>query len=221
MKKSFGYPAQVISAMRSPSSLAIKILVPVLFVMLVTCVSLLALYSQRMRQQGIDTLQNQLVTFTASKAEELTEPVWTFQDQLVKRLLRSYRDNRDLFRITLYDYKGTVVGVEYGVSDLPHSMILREEKPLTRTVEGETFTVGRLIVEYHDGHLQTELGSRRQSDIMLTFALIFVLGATTWILLRVMVGKPLDRLKTSLSKNVSPGSRTPWSGTATTSWDRW
>ena len=209
MKKSFGYPAQVISAMRSPSSLAIKILVPVLFVMLVTCVSLLALYSQRMRQQGIDTLQNQLVTFTASKAEELTEPVWTFQDQLVKRLLRSYRDNRDLFRITLYDHKDIVVGVENGVNDLPHSIILREEKSLTRTVEGETFTVGRLIVEYHDGHLQTELESRRQSDIMLTFALIFVLGATTWVLLRVMVGKPLDRLRTSLSKNVSPGSRTP------------
>ncbi|MDD3313025.1 HAMP domain-containing sensor histidine kinase [Pseudodesulfovibrio sp.] len=203
------YPRQAAPSRLRPSSLACKILAPVLLVMLVTCLSLLGLYSQRMRQQGLDALQNQLAAFTASKAEELTEPVWNFQNQFVKRLMRSYRDNQDLYRISLYNYKGELVAMESGAGDQPHSVILREDKPLTRTIDGEIFNVGRLIVEYHDGRIQRELRSRRQSDVMLMLALVLVLGATTWGLLHVMVGNPLDRLKASLSKNTLPGNRTP------------
>lgn len=191
------------------SSLAFKILIPVIGALVITCFTLLAVYNQRMKDQAIDNLKSRLSSFTASKAAELTDPVWSFQDDLVSRLMRSYRDHRDLFRISLYNSDNNLIALELGEDDPDYSTVLREERPLTREVGGDTLTIGRLVVEFHDGHLMSYFKQRRQSDVMLTLVLILVLGSTTWVALHFLIGKPLQRLKTSLRGNVLHNKREP------------
>lgn len=194
---------------KGSSSLALKILFPVLGALVITCIFLFTVYNQRMKDQVMDNLKNQLSTFTASKAAELTEPVWSFQDELVSSLMRSYRDHRDLFRISLYNSDGELIVREFGTDASNYSTILKEERQLKRLVGDDPLTLGRIVVEFHDGAIETYFKQRRRSDIILTVILVAVLGMTVWVVLHFLIGKPLLRIKTSLRGNLACKERVP------------
>lgn len=191
------------------ASLAFKIVMPMVAVIAVTCVLLFTVYSLRNEAEGNDILKEQLETFASSKATELAEPLWSFQTDLLDRLMRSYRDNHNLLRITLYDTNGQVVAEEKDITTPPFTTVMTTERLLTRQSGGETFTLGRLEVQYHDGHLQKDMSGHLTSDILFTLILMAVLAATLWLSVHLLVARPLNRLRESLQDNMARHERTP------------
>jgi len=192
-----------------PLSLGVKILLPVLLVFLVSSLVLYSFYTARIREQGLGNLKNRLETFAASKAAELSGPLWNFQDTLVESLMHSYRDNPDLHSITLYDADGKVVIREAAGNGKPEFTILTTEKPLTRKVENDLLTIGRLVVQYHDDSLRAERENRRFAEMQPAVLLTLIVIAATWLILHFTVGRPLHRLKMSLRRNAANNPRKP------------
>lgn len=191
------------------ASLALKILVPVMVVFLLTSITLFVFYTNRIEQQGLTNLRTELETFTSSKAAELSEPLWNFQDDLINRLMRSYRDNRNLHSISLYGPEGELIAQAKGRNANDHPTELVSERLITREVGGEILDLGRLVVQYHDIHLHSQLNERRESDTTFIIILIIVIGFTAWFLIHSMVGRPLERLKMSLRQNMASEKRIP------------
>ncbi|WP_338669625.1 sensor histidine kinase [Pseudodesulfovibrio methanolicus] len=192
-----------------PISLGAKILTPVLLVFIITSVILYSLYLSRIREQELANLKNQLEVFASSKAAELSEPLWSFQEDVMESLMRSYRDNRDLHRIILYDDKGRELFREDGRDARPGHTLLTAERSLTRDVNGQTLNLGRLVVQYHTDRLMEDLGRRRYEDLMPVALLMAVVAAAGWLFLHIIVGRPLHRLKLSLRLNARSDERKP------------
>lgn len=191
------------------SSLAFKIVFPMVGIIAMTCVLLFTIYSMRSESLGNDILKEQLETFASSKATELSEPLWNFQTDLLERLMRSYLDNHNLLRITLYDTNDQVIAEKKAITDLPYTTVMTTERKMTRTSGGQTFDIGRLEVQYHDGHLQKEMSGHLISDSVFTLILMAVLAGTLWLSVHVLVARPLHRLRQSLHDNMSNSRRTP------------
>lgn len=192
-----------------PLSLGVKILLPTLLVFLSTSVVLYYFYTERIREQGLAGLENQLEVFAASKAAELSGPLWNFQDAVVESLMRSYTDNRDLHSITLYNADGEVLMRESDSGGRADGTILTAEKPLTRRVGDETLTIGRLEVRYHDDNLRAEQAARRKEETGPAVMLALIVLAAAWLVLHFTVGRPLHRLKMSLRHNAANNPRKP------------
>lgn len=192
-----------------PFSLGTKILLPMLLVYIVTSLVLYAFYTDRIREQEMNGLKNQLEVFAASKAAELNAPLWNFQDTLVASLMHSYRDNRNLYTITLYNAKGDEIVRESVDNTDPGCTILTTKKMLTREVGGELLAIGKLVVQFHDGHLRAALEGRRFPDLQPAALLMVTVGIAAWLILHFMVGRPLHRLKMSLRHNATHNPRKP------------
>ncbi|MGE4191848.1 MAG: ATP-binding protein [Pseudodesulfovibrio sp.] len=190
-------------------SLAAKILLSVFVIFLVTSVTLYFFYSARIREQGMENLRNQLEAFASSKAAELSEPLWNFQDVLLESLMRSYRDNGDLHRISLYDNSDKLVMEETPDGPDAGHTILTTARPLTRTVGGEVMTIGRLVVQYHDDRIRREIAGRRHEDLGSAALLALIVFVSGWFILHLVVGRPLQRLKLSLRHNARSDARMP------------
>lgn len=191
------------------TSLALKVLAPVMLVFIATSVALFLFYTDRIRQQGLENLRIELESFASSKAAELSEPLWSFQDDLLARLMRSYRDNKNLHSIRLYEPGGKLLLEQASSNPGMHGTILATERSITRELNGETMELGRLVVEYHDNHLHSSMAARKQSDTMFIVVLVLVLATSSWLFIHYMIGRPLDRLKLSLRQNISREKREP------------
>ncbi|WP_272701156.1 sensor histidine kinase [Desulfovibrio sp. Fe33] len=192
-----------------PVSLGVKILLPVLLVFLATSIILFSFYTARIKMQGTTALMNQLEVFTASKAAELSGPVWNFQEDVLETLMRSYLDNHDLHRIILFDAKGRELFREGEGDDHPEHSLLTAVKPLTRNVGGELLTIGNLEVQYHTDQLAADLRQRGYDDLIPAGVLLAVVMTATWLVLHFIVGRPLHRLKISLRENARNEERRP------------
>lgn len=190
-------------------SLAAKILLSVFMVFLVTSVTLYFFYTARIREQGMENLRNQLEIFAASKAAELSEPLWNFQDTLLASLMRSYRDNGDLHLISLYDSRDKLIMAENPDGRTARHTVLTTSKPLTREVGGEVMTIGRLVVQYHDERIRREIEKRRYADLKPAALLALIVFVSAWFILHLVVGRPLQRLKLSLRHNAQSVDRMP------------
>jgi len=192
-----------------PVSLGAKMLLPVLLVFLVTGIILYSFYISRIKEDEMADLANQLEIFAASKAAELSGPVWNFQEDVLESLMRSYRDNRDLHRIILYDSEGRELFQEGEGKSHPEHSVLTTVKPLTRNVGGEILTIGRLEVQFHNDHLLADLKQRGYDDIAPACVLLAVVGTAAWLVLHFIVGRPLHQLKLSLRHNARHEERRP------------
>lgn len=162
-----------------------------------------------MEEQGNSFLKNQLDSFATSKAEEVTDPLWNFQNDLLERLMKSYRDNENLFSISIYDVHGNMIAEEKDICHVPFSVVMSTERTLTRKSGEDIFELGRLVVRYHDGRIRSDLLNRRESDIIFTIALMVILAGVTWLSIHLLVGRPLRRIKESLHENANNNERTP------------
>ncbi|GAB7022307.1 sensor histidine kinase [Salidesulfovibrio brasiliensis] len=190
-------------------SLAFKIILPVTGVILLTCVALFALYSHRTAEQGRADLRERLELFANSKAAELAEPLWNFQFEHLKRLMRSYQDNQHLYRATLYDHQGRIIADVKPAMDLPYSEVIHTERRLRRAAGNEVLDLGRVAIEYHDGDMRTELLKRRRVDTIFTIVFMVVLGSTVWLSVHFIIGRPLKRIQNVLHENTTNGLRKP------------
>lgn len=195
------------------SSLAFKIVIPVVGVIALTCLFLFAIYSKRLEAQGNEMLRRQLASYATSKAAELTEPLWSFQSELIYQLMHSYRDNQNLFSVRLYDLNDQLIEQEVDICNIPYSMVITTERLLTKKTGGEEFKLGKLVIQYHDGVIMADIKNRSESDIAFTCVLMAILAGTIWLSIHVLIGRPLRRIKTSLDENMGKGERMPlkWS----------
>lgn len=194
---------------RASFPLALKIVLPVVFAIALTCLFLFTVYSHRLEQQGNLLLRNQLESFATSKATELAEPVWNFQADFIHRLMHSYLDNDNLLEIILYDTNGQEIS-EVANQAPPHfSTIMVTERVLRRKAGEEVFTLGKLVVKFHDAQVQADLKSRQESDIIFTCVLMVILAGSIMLAVHLLVGRPLKRIRNSLEENRETGRRSP------------
>ena len=143
-----------------------KVLAPVLLAWLVASVVLSAFFHWQVSRQGMADLELRLKSFVESKAAELSGPVWDFRDDMVNKLMQSYRFNEDLHSATLYDAEGGTV-VAIGGTPRNYSRTLVRSARLVQYASGQLYELGRLEVEYHDGRVRQLLASRRRGGHLL------------------------------------------------------
>jgi len=194
-------------------SLGAKILAPVVLACLVTALLLVALFSWQLHRQGYDDLKSRLESFAASKAAELSGPVWSFREDIVDRLMHSYSHNDDLLEATLYDADGALVLRIQGERHDGHNRSLKTSKPLTHISGGQAHTVGRLEIAYHDGRVADFLDRQIIENAAVIVLVLLVLAMSILASVYMIVGRPLLQFKQSLASNLERGRMQPlrWS----------
>lgn len=190
-------------------NIGVKILAPVLLACLITAVLLVGLFSWQMNRQGYEDLTSRLESFAASKAAELAGPVWSFREDIVNRLMRSYSHNDDLLEATLYDADGNLAMRVTGHYTGHYSRGTRTSKPLTHVSGGQSITVGRLEVVYHDGHVVSFLDRQLIENATVIVLMLLVLALSIWFWVYRIVGRPLLRFKQSLAGNLNTSRLRP------------
>jgi len=191
------------------SSLAWKIVGPVALIWLLTALLLFAFFSWRLTARGYEDLQARLVSFADGKAAELIEPVWSFQQDALDRLMRSYRANEDLLRMTLYDEHGDILAEARGAEAPGAARTFTASRVLSRTSGGASHDIGRLDVVFHDGRLMNQLSERRSRDALMFGVFLLVFAAAVWLSIRHFVAGPLSKLKDSLQNNAVNAKKEP------------
>lgn len=182
--------------------LGFKILVPVLLACLVSAVLLAALFSWQMSRQASEDLTSRLNAFAASKAAELSGPVWEFREDMVHKLMFSYSHNDDLLQATLFDHDGKVVLQVRNKEASGYSKIHKTSKKLVHVSGDETHALGRLEVEYHNGRVANFLNQRLVENTLVIVLVLLVLALSIWLSIHIIVGRPLLKLKQSLGENL-------------------
>ncbi|MFW5734295.1 MAG: PAS domain-containing sensor histidine kinase, partial [Oceanidesulfovibrio sp.] len=194
-------------------NLGLKILVPVLLACIVAAGLLVGLFSWQMSEQAYRDLQARLETFAESKAVELSEPVWNFREDMTAKLMQSYAHDEDLLEATLLDADGEVFITVRGARIPEYNRTFTASKELTHESRDKVYTLGRLDVVYHDGHIAPLLGRRLIENAVVITLLLLVLALSIWLAMHLLVGRPLMRLKKSLADNLRSTEMEPlqWS----------
>ena len=193
--------------------LQIKVLVPALIITIAGSLILFGWFGHRLAKESIKHLHSRLQLFTSTQATELAVPIWTFDQLTIERMFRSYRLNEDLLRAKLFDAKGNLLAQIEGKR--PHRTFesYTATREITWVSDGDTYRIGNLEVVYHDAVIRHNLSKNRTADLLTFFFLLVLLGGATAYAIHRQIGSPLNRLRASLDRNKSEGSREPlqWS----------
>ena len=186
--------------------LAFKILAPTLAISLLGSLLLFVWLHKIIGQKDEEDLQERMRTFLTTQAEQLSDPVWTFDQENIDRLIRSYEPTSDLLAATLYDTEGKTLAQARGMTARNFERTFTAVKHITRTASGATFDLGRLEVVFHDGRLREASSSRLTAELKTLVLLLSLLIAACALVVHLQVGVPLSRLKKSLERNAEPGA---------------
>lgn len=193
--------------------LHIKVLVPALILSIAGSLALFGWFGQKLARESREHLRARLDDFASTQAAELAEPIWVFDQISIDRLFRNYRLNEELLAAKLLDSKGYLLAqTELARPSEPYKTFTAARK-ITWKSAGDTYHIGTLEVTYQDAGVRRMLADGRRADLLTVFCLIVLLaGATAWAI-HWRVGAPLRRLRESLDRNKSEGSREPllWS----------
>ncbi|MBI4806688.1 MAG: response regulator [Desulfovibrio sp.] len=197
--------------MRFP--LAFKILAPTLTISLLGSLLLFLWLHQVLVQKDEEDLQERMQTFLSTQVEQLSDPVWTFDQENIERLIRSYEPTSDLLQATLYDTEGNILAQVRGISANNFERTFTAVKHITRKAGGATFELGRLEVVFHDGRLREAASSRLVAELKTLVLLLSLLIGACALVVHFQIGVPLARLKKSLERNALPEGNEPlaWS----------
>jgi PAS domain S-box-containing protein len=203
--------APVVRGIRFP--LAFKILTPTLTVSLLGSLLLFLWLHNVLVQKDEEDLQERMQTFLSTQAEQLSDPVWTFDQENIERLIRSYEPTSDLLQATLYDSEGKTLAQAKGMSARNFARTFAGVKSISRKAGGATFDLGRLEVVFHDGRLREAASSRLVAEVKTLVLLLSLLIGACALVVHFQIGVPLARLKKSLERNAEPGGNEPlaWS----------
>ena len=189
--------------------LGVKVLIPALAVSVVGAMLLFGWFTKEFAKQSEEDLHSRLRTFTATQAAELAEEIWTFDQNSIDRLFRSYTCNSDLLEATLLDGAGNRLARVEGVTPPRPFRTLAHTQDISWKSGGETYHIGRLEVVYHDHAIRANMIARRVADLMTLLVIVLLLIAATGLAIQLQIGAPLRRLDRSLNRNAANGSREP------------
>ncbi len=193
--------------------LTFKVLAPALTLSLLAAAILFAWQYSVLEQREENALRERMQIFLSTQSVQLSEAIWTFNQENVDRLFRSFEPHADLLSATLYDAEGGMLAQAKGLEVHGYAHTMSASTVLTRTVNGETFTLGRLEVVYHDGRLRATAASRLEDGLKTLALMVGILVLACSLVVHFQIGIPLGHLKKSLDRNTQTDARVPlaWS----------
>lgn len=191
-----------------------KLLLVILPCMLLGAVVMVVAFADYARTQRIAGLTSRLDSFVATQSAALAKPLWEFDEYTVDRLARSYADVPDLLGVDVSDAHGRLVANVRGRSVEGYRNVYQRQVDLHEYTPGGDFSVGRLSVTFHDGHLRQDMAAEWRIAVIALSAAFLLLTAAVLVTVQQVVTRPLGRLRDSLRANAGAEARAPlsWTG---------
>jgi diguanylate cyclase (GGDEF)-like protein len=193
-----------------PRGIGSKLLLIVLPGMLIGTVAMFLAFERIDERGRMAALQLRLDNFTITLAAALVKPLWEFDDSTVERLFAATADVPELLEARLVNADDIVMAIVRGHRAEPGgTTALHKTMALVQKSPAGDIAVGRLEVSFHDGLVQDEIHSQRAGGLLVLIGSFLLLGGATLIAVRLIVARPLSRLRDSLFRNASTQTREP------------
>ncbi len=170
------------------------------------CFSMVLLFlffdSRELKTQRERLIEN-LNQFTATLSVPITSLLWDFDVSTMNNMisvLYAGADGTDIESIMVFDEKGYAVASIGDYKALPGSPDLRARKPLVYASSNVTKFLGTLVVTYHLERLMEGRRKRLGSNVAAILTLVIMLTVVTLVATRLVIGRPLSRLRGSIDR---------------------
>ena len=190
-------------------SLSAKLIIT--FVPLV-CASIMALFAileYRSYRTQQSELQDNLNRFVAVQSTTFAKLLWDFDVNTLESLLSHLENDPDLQSIAVFDTSDQLVAGTALIKDAPQSPDLRITQRLIYTTSDVTEFVGKIVVTFQTNRINRQLTERLFTDAMILMVLFTILVFVTLFVTRVMIGRPLARLNSSIERARAEHVREP------------
>lgn len=194
--------------------IASKLLLAVLPLMAVSVAVLFLSAEQWIRGQRLSELTSRVEAHAATQEALLIRALWEFDEATVERLVASSARLEEIALVEVREVTGRIVATHVNEEVARDANRFRITRPLVHSANGQSFTIGTLVVDYHDGPLRRQLAEYRFTSGAVLLVALVLLGGMTTIAARGFVSRPLERLRQSLELNASGRrrERLVWSG---------
>lgn len=148
-----------------------------------------------------EALIKNLNQFTSSQSVPISKLLWDYDVSTIQSTIATISSTPDVESIVIYNTSEKVVSSIGNYSATPDNPDLRTTRSLVRTFkEGPPETLGTFVVTYNLDRLIAEREERFKTSAAIILALMFVLIVVTLVATKVVIGRPLLRLRTSIEK---------------------
>ena len=182
-------------------SLTGKLLAVYLPLICISMVMLFIYFDNRGFATNRKTLIKNLNQFASSQSIPISKMLWDYDVSTIQSTISTISATPDVQSIVIYITNGKVVSSIGNYSATPDSPDLRTTRSLVRTFrDGTSEVLGTLVVTYNFDRLILEREERFKTSAVIIFALMFVLIVVTLVATKVVIGRPLSRLRTSIEE---------------------
>ena len=196
---------------QSNMKLHIKLLLPVIFVVLVAVTSIFSVFENKLDQSLLNEFTERNRQFAVVQAQTLREPVWEYNSHLIEQIFDVYSGNADLAEAVLTSPEGKVVArhVRLGseARDRRNDVVLN--LPVMHGKDDEDGQFASVVYTFNSDRIRKESEARHSFDQRVVIAIIGLISASLYIAFKFQVGRPLARIRQSLTDSARNGIRAP------------
>jgi PAS domain S-box-containing protein len=198
-------------------SLTVKILFPSLLIAVLVALGIFTYLETELDTQARKESALRTDHFASAQAAALTDAVWSFDQNSIDRLFNVCAGYPDLVSARLITADGEVLqhyerpnqpgSAPQAGSGTPNQYTVSRE--LVRQEGGEKLKLGSLEVVVDESQLLQTAANRRRSDAATLLALAILLMVSMTTTVHWQVGRPLTRLRESLTRNTQEREKKP------------
>jgi len=130
----------------------------------------------------------------------MAEAVWEFDSPQIKNLLAGIKSLPYVLGAATYDSSGEILGKVGKYDAVPESPEFKKDQQLSLKKARTLENVGKLVVVIHSDDIWKDVIAHIQINALNLFVLAALLVGVTLFVTREVIGKPIERLKTSIDR---------------------
>ena len=183
-----------------PKSLIVKLLAIYLPLVTLSVIILFSVLEMRFYFDQRDELVSELKQLTTVQSSAFASAVWEIDNDQINSLLSDIKKLPMISDAGVYDTSGELLGKIGDVTVVPEDPAFRVSMPLVFTTSKVNEAVGKLVITVHANLIREELFDRIRTDILIVFVMALSLAGVTFFAQRVVIGRPIERLRDSIQK---------------------
>ncbi|WP_413203944.1 HD domain-containing phosphohydrolase [Rhodospirillum sp. A1_3_36] len=183
------------------ASLRIKLLAIVLPGIILVLMSVFAVLESQNHAERLAQLRERLVRFAQSSAVVLAQPVWTYDDALLKDFISVMMAHPEFKGLIVLDADTQILATGGDVSAMESDLDFVVSEPITYYEGEKAHRVGFLRVAFDQHVIDAEVRSTVKRYAITGVALVVLMTLIIWVATDRLIFVPLERLRQAMLAN--------------------